>query len=222
MDLLGDEPPGPAPRPPGAEDVPLILLLPGSRLRAYDDVRLLLDAAALLKAARACAFRMVLAPTLSPARLVGSCPGWTAEGPETAPDALTRDGLRIDLTPDPVSAAARDATLLLGLGGTANQLCAGLGIPVVSIDEKGKRVQKKLLGDSEILTEATPESLAACALRVLGDPELFGAMSSAGRRRMGAPGALADVVEYAASALGWDAREGLYARLSGAGATGPG
>ena len=36
-----------------------------------------------------------------------------------------------------------------------------------------------------------------------------------GRRRMGAPGALADVVEYAASALGWDVREALYERLKG-------
>ena len=40
-------------------------------------------------------------------------------------------------------------------------------------------------------------------------------MSAAGRRRMGAPGALADVVEYAASALGWDVREALYERLRG-------
>ncbi|WP_299077065.1 hypothetical protein [uncultured Fretibacterium sp.] len=100
-------------------------------------------------------------------------------------------------------------------GGTANPLCAGLGIPVVSIDEKGKRVQKKLLGDAEILVRATPEALADCALRVLGDPELFAKMSAAGSRRMGAPGALADVVEYAASALGWDVREALYERLRG-------
>ncbi|MDO4786686.1 MAG: tetraacyldisaccharide 4'-kinase, partial [Fretibacterium sp.] len=102
---------------------------------------------------------------------------------------------------------------LIGLGGTANQLCAGLGIPVVSIDEKGKRVQKKLLGDAEILVEATPEALAECALRVLADPGLYERMSSAGRARMGAPGALADMADHAASALGWDARERLYTRL---------
>ena len=59
--------------------------------------------------------------------------------------------------------------LPFGLGGTANQLCAGLGIPVVSIDEKGKRVQKKLLGDAEILVKVTSETLAGEALRVLGD-----------------------------------------------------
>ena len=227
MDLLGDEPPCPAPPPPGPEDVPTVLLLPGSRLRAYEDVRLLLDAAVLLNAARPCVFRMALAPTLSPARLVASCPGWAPEGTEgtenseKAPDALTRDGIKLGLTLEPVSEAARGAALLIGLGGTANQLCAGLGIPVISIDEKGKRVQKKLLGDSEILVEPTPEALAGCALQVLGDPGLFGAMSAAGRRRMGAPGALARVVEDAASDLGWGAREALYTRLQKADPPGP-
>ena len=88
-----------------------------------------------------------------------------------------------------------------------------MGIPVVSIDKKGKRVQKKLLGGAEILVKATPEALADGALRVLGGPQLFARMSAAGRRRMGAPGALADVVEYAASAPGWDVREALYERL---------
>ena len=217
MDLLGDAPPCPAPMPPGPGDIPLILLLPGSRLRAYDDVRLLLDAAVLLNAARPCAFRMVLAPTLSASRLIASCPGWAPEGPGGPGEvpALRREALCVALTAEPVATAAGGATLLLGLGGTANQLCAGLGIPVVSIDEKGKRVQKKLLGDAEILVKATPEALADGALQVLGDPQLFARMSAAGRRRMGAPGALANVVEYAASALGWDVREALYERLRG-------
>ncbi|RRD63816.1 tetraacyldisaccharide 4'-kinase [Fretibacterium sp. OH1220_COT-178] len=213
MDLLGDAPPAPPPGPPGPGDVPLVLLLPGSRLRAYEDVRLLLDAAGRLNGARPCRFRMVLAPTLSASRLIASCAGWTPEGPEEKPRALRRGTLRLDLTTEPVSTAARGADLLIGLGGTANQLCAGLGIPVVSIDEKGKRVQKKLLGDAEILVEATPEALAECALRVLADPGLYERMSSAGRARMGAPGALADMADHAASALGWDARERLYTRL---------
>lgn len=63
-----------------------------------------------------------------------------------------------------------------------NQLYAELRIPVVSVGEKGKRIQKKLLGDSELLVEATPEALADCALRVLADPELFRKMSVAGRK----------------------------------------
>lgn len=215
MDLLGDTSSVLPPAPPGPEDTPLILLLPGSRPRAYQDVNLLLDAALRLSRARPCAFRMVLAPTLSLDSLTHACEGWTYNG------ELTRlehgpDGVTVPLTGEPVAGAARGVSLLIGLGGTANQLCAGLGIPVVSIDEKGKRVQKKLLGEAELLVPPTGRDLAEGALRVLGDPALYAAMSAAGRQRMGSPGALDNVVDYAAAELGWAAREDAYRRLSGA------
>ena len=120
----------------------------------------------------------------------------------------------MELSRETVADAARGAELLIGLGGTANQLCAGLGIPVVSIDEKGKRVQKKLLEDAELLVEATPEALADCALEVLDDPDLFRRMSAAGVRRMGGRGALDAVVAYAASELGWADRCDLARKLA--------
>ncbi|MBR1671631.1 MAG: tetraacyldisaccharide 4'-kinase [Fretibacterium sp.] len=210
MDLLGDAPLCPPPAPPGPKDVPLILLLPGSRPRAYQDVNLLLDAALALSRARPCAFRMVLAPTLSLETLAEASAGWELD----RGTGLKRKGVSIPLTTRPVAEAVRDVTLLIGLGGTANQLCAGLGIPVISVDEKGKRVQKKLLGDAELLVPATGQDLAEAALRVLGDPELYASMGAAGGRRMGAPGALADVVEFAASELGWAVREAVYRRLT--------
>ncbi|MBQ9566241.1 MAG: tetraacyldisaccharide 4'-kinase [Synergistaceae bacterium] len=212
MDLLGDADMGPAPIPPDAGDVPLILLLPGSRPRAYQDVNLLLDAALLLNEKRRCAFRMVLAPTLSLEKLAEACAGWSlVQDGEVA--CIVREGVSVPLLDVPVATAARGVSLLLGLGGTANQLCAGLGIPVVSIDEKGKRVQKKLLGDAEILVPPTAECLAEGALRVLGDPTLYAAMGAAGRERMGRPGALKAVVEYAARDLGWEMRENVYHKL---------
>ena len=212
MDLLEDGAVGSAPLPPGPDDVPLVLLLPGSRLRAYRDVNLILDAAVRLSGLRRCAFRMVLAPTLSRDRLGASCGDWTLREDGGTP-ALCREGLVVALTDAPVSTAARGAALLLGLGGTANQLCAGLGIPVVSIDEKGKRVQKKLLGDAELLTAPTAQALAEEALSVLEDPVRYRLMSAAGRQRMGAPGGLEDLVNFAASELGWDLRQSVYARL---------
>ena len=211
MDLLGDTTPGPLPLPPKPDDTPCILLLPGSRPRAYQDVNLLLDAALLLNAVRPCEFRMVLAPTLSLERLAASCEGWRLLGARSP--RVERDGLSIPLMNAPVAEAAEGVTLLLGLGGTANQLCAGLGIPVVSIDEKGKRVQKKLLGDAELLVPATALNLAEGALRVLNTPSLYASMSRAGRERMGSPGALADAVNWAARELGWEIREALYRKL---------
>ena len=86
---------------------------------------------------------------------------------------------------------------------------------MISIDEKGKRVQKKLLGDSEILVEATPEALAECALNVLRDKRLYDLMSSAGRERMGSPGAIDDIVKFACGSLGWDVRERVYKIFAG-------
>ena len=190
----------------------VILLLPGSRLRACKDVKLLLDAAEILSSQGESKFRMVLAPTLPVKEFLTSCEsyGWKVS---ITHDSLIKDGINIELTSRSIASSTQGVKILLGLGGTANQLCAGLGIPVISIDEKGKRVQKKLLGDSEILTENNPEALAECALRVLRDKELYSFMSNSGRTRMGSTGALDDIVNYAGQVMGWDIRERVYKKM---------
>ena len=188
----------------------VVLLLPGSRMRACNDVKLLLDAAEILSAEGEHDFRMVLAPTLPVNEFMRACEnfGWQAKN-----DSLTHGGITITLTYEPIACASEGVKILLGLGGTANQLCAGLGIPVISIDEKGKRVQKKLLGDSEILVEPSGRALAECALRVLRDEKLYASMSEAGCERMGKPGALDDIVSYACEELGWKVREEVYMKM---------
>jgi tetraacyldisaccharide 4'-kinase len=216
MDLLGNVTVPPSFSEEAASSAkPKILLLPGSRGRAYDDVKLLLDAVECLQASIPCDYVMVPAPTLSLSRLAEACQGWRFEEKEGDVPRLIKNDVAVDLRQGDVSTAAVGISLLLGLGGTANQLCAGMGIPVVSIDEKGKRVQKKLLGDAEILVEPTPLALADCALRILTTPELYKKMSSVGRARMGDPGALEDVVRCAAEELGWDVRCEVYTELSG-------
>lgn len=189
----------------------VILLLPGSRVRACSDVKMLLDAAEILGAEGESEFRMVLAPTLPVKEFLKACEsfGWQCEK-----DALTRNGIAVALTDEAAARAAEGVKILLGLGGTANQLCAGLGIPVISVDEKGKRVQKKLLGDSEILVKPEGKAIAECALKVLRDKSLYDSMSRAGRERMGRPGAVEDIAEYACEVLGWRVREKIYLRLS--------
>jgi tetraacyldisaccharide 4'-kinase len=199
---------------PGASPRPKVLLLPGSRARAYDDVGLLLEAVERLHASLPCDYVMVPAPTLSLSRLAEACQGWRLDEREGDVPRLAKNGVVIALRQGNVSAAAAGVVLLLGLGGTANQLCAGMGIPVVSIDEKGKRVQKKLLGDAEILVEPEASALADCALKILTNPELHKKMSSVGRARMGAPGALDDVVRCAADELGWGVRCEIYTKLN--------
>lgn len=187
-----------------------ILLLPGSRARANNDVKLLLDAVEIMSASGENLFRMILAPTLNYEKFFEACAsyGWKKNS-----DALTKNNISIDLSYDSIAKSVNGVKILLGLGGTANQLCAGLGIPVISIDEKGKRVQKKLLGDAEILVSPTSQALAECALKVLGDKKLYDFMSSAGRERMGSPGALDDIVNFSCDRLGWGMKEKIYRLL---------
>ena len=188
----------------------VILILPGSRLRACKDVKILLEAVEILKQNGENNFRMVLAPTLPVKEFFASCEnlGWLKTS-----DVLTKNDIKISLTTETVAIASQNVKILLGLGGTANQLCAGLGIPVVSINEKGKRVQKKLLGDAEILTEANSQALAEAVMKILRDNKLYDFMSRAGRERMGEPGAVENIVKYTCENLGWDIREKVYEKI---------
>ena len=187
----------------------VILLLPGSRERANRDVKLLLDTAEILGAGEK--FRMILAPTLDYEKFFEACRSY---GWEKVNDNLTKNQITISISYESIAKSVDSVKILLGLGGTANQLCAGLGIPVISIDEKGKRVQKKLIGDAEILVNADSESLANTVKQVLNDKTLYEFMSNAGRERMGSPGALDDIVKYACKKFGWDMKDYVYKTLS--------
>lgn len=184
-----------------------ILLLPGSRPRAYEDIKLVLNAASELAKRLECSFVIVPALTLNIEKLVGELDGWTIS-PEK--QTLRNESTVVRIFTGQVASAARGAELLIGLGGTANQLCAGLGVPVISIIETGKLRQKKLLREAEILVEADPAELANAAYRVMANPSLRREMQEAGKRHLGAKGALDQVVEYCASALGWDNRCHVY------------
>lgn len=184
-----------------------ILLLPGSRPRAYDDAKLILDSALELAKRIDCCFAMVLAPTISADKIASILPEWK----------LSFDGktlecgeIKIFMFDDPVATVAKGADILIGLGGTANQLCAGLGIPVVSIIETGKLRQKKLLKEAEILVKPDFKSLADATENILLNHELYKEMSEAGIRNLGGTGALDKIVDYCANVLGWENRCYIY------------
>lgn len=206
MDLIGDS---------GDEifrwkdnDAAKVVLLPGSRPRAYEDVKLILEAAAKLSKRVKCNFVMIPAPTIDIKRMTDKLNGWKLSDDKRE---LVSENVSVTIyRRGHVTAAAKGADLLLGLGGTANQLCAGLGVPVVSIIEEGKLRQKKLLRDAEILVKANASDLAEAGERVLRDPELWKKMSEAGIRCLGGQGALDRVVEYCAEELGWDNRCRVY------------
>ncbi|MCF0247791.1 MAG: tetraacyldisaccharide 4'-kinase, partial [Synergistes sp.] len=184
-----------------------VLLLPGSRPRAYDDIKLILDTASLLAEKVQCNFVMVPAPTIDTEKLVNNLEGWrlSEDGKR-----LVSDTASVSIVREPVAAVACGAEVLVGLGGTANQLCAGLGVPVVSIIERGKLRQKKLIREAETLVPAKPEALAEAALKILQDDKLRRFMQEAGIKNLGRTGALEKVVEYCANELGWEARCRVY------------
>lgn len=187
-----------------------VLLLPGSRERAYEDSALVLDAARILSKKIKCSFLTVLAPTLDEKKFSSFFDGWKMD---ESGGRINGDGVEIILWRGGVEDAARGADILIGLGGTANQLCAGLGLPVVSIKETGKYRQKQLLGDAEILTDASAEALAEAAYSILTDRELYNRMSGEGKRLLGRHGALDDIVSRCANVYGWGVRCSVYARF---------
>ncbi|MCL2684064.1 MAG: tetraacyldisaccharide 4'-kinase, partial [Synergistaceae bacterium] len=186
---------------------PRVMLLPGSRPRAYQDAPMLLDAVKLISEEMTCGFVMVAAPTLDTRTLLSGS-NYRFRG-----GILTVGSASVVVYKGPIAPIARRADLLIGLGGTANQVSAGLGVPVLSIFERGKLAQKKLLGDAEVLAEPNAPALAARAIELLRDPAALDKMSRAGIKTMGGSGALSDVVDYAADELGLDARCKLFAKL---------
>jgi tetraacyldisaccharide 4'-kinase len=182
-------------------DFVTVLLLPGSRERAYNDMKLLLDTVKILASEQARVYRfiMILAPTLNESRIRSY---------------ITDDYPIIELSSMQIAEAAQIANIVLGLGGTANQVCAGYGVPIISIEEKGKFIQKKLLGDSELLVPPAPANLANAVETVLGDQELYRRMSRAGRERMGGPGAIEAMALYTETHLGWKLRCNVWRKLT--------
>jgi tetraacyldisaccharide 4'-kinase len=187
---------------------PHVMLLPGSRPRAYSDTSMLLDAVNLMSDKMNCGFIMVLAPTLDMRKIISES-GYRLSGK----NRMAVGAAEVRLYTGPIASVAYGADLLIGLGGTANQVSAGMGVPVLSVIERGKLVQKKLLQDSEVLAPPNATALAEAALDILGDPKRRLAMSRAGIRLMGGAGAIDDVVEYAAGELGWSARCNLFTAL---------
>ena len=207
MDLLRDNNEGEDPWE-SEHGLARILILPGSRTRAYRDMSLVLDTAVLVRGSIPSEFVAVLAPSIDMERLIKENEGWSLEG-----NFIEKEGFRIRLYDQGLVQAARGADIVLGLGGTANQLCAGLGKPVVSILEKGKQVQKKLLGEAESLVPGKPTLLCAEILRILRSEEEYGRMSRAGMSRLGSPGAIDSVISFLAEEMGWELRSRVHARL---------
>lgn len=180
-------------------DSPIVAILPGSREGAYRDLPLILETVYLLSQSNGkLGFLMIPASSikLEKVKEIALSIGWqfTEENPPFW-GALRRGDAKVFITTD-LGDALSSSTVVLGLAGTANQQAAGLGKPVVSVDDKGKRIQKKILGGAEVLVPYNPQALKEALYNILKNKEVYERMSREGRRRMGERGALERLILY--------------------------
>jgi uncharacterized protein (TIGR03492 family) len=188
MDTIGITGPGRAPD----STRPTVTILPGSRTDAYENLRPLLRLCEGVASHVGVAFVCALAPGLDVARVrgVANALGW-----KTTDDDLRHDRVAVHLT-RAFAEAVQAADVVVGLAGTANEQAAGLGKPVVTFIGPGSQVtrpfvalQKRLLGDALVAARDWQEAVGE-VVRLLQDPSERARRGTAGRERMGQPGAV--------------------------------
>jgi len=177
-----------------------VALLPGSREDAYRNASDLLQVAQALGQRRGdLVFLLSVAPGIDTGALVdlASGLGWCAVGTPGGSVAarFAKDGQELLLVEGAFGDLLRQAEIVVGLAGTANEQAAGLGRPVVSFPGTGMQYtrrfaldQKRLLGDALSLVERDFEQVALEVDRILSDSERYRHMAETGRERMGEPG----------------------------------
>jgi hypothetical protein len=163
-----------------------LVLLPGSRERAYADaLRLAALVAELRRRGTQLDAVLSIAPNLDPSRF--------------AP-ALELGGLRP--WAGPLGALLPGATLAIGQSGTANEAAAAQGVPVVALeledaprDSWYRKRQVGLLGDALLIVPGEPSRGATEVAALLADELRRARMGAAGRERMGGPGGAHAIAE---------------------------
>jgi len=170
-------------------------ILPGSRNFVYRDIGLILDAVEHIAATSPLAvkFVMALSSTVDEDTLRGAVSrrGWDFEG-----NLLRKGSVEVLVEREAFGDVIAVSDVIMGLAGTGNQQAAGLGKPIVSVRDKGKLVQKALLGDSEVLVEYSYVDMAEEVLAILMDEERRKSMGEEGMKRMGPRGAVNRIVDW--------------------------
>lgn len=187
-----------------------IAMLAGSRQDATDNALFLLQAAQRLsqQQVRAADLRFLFAchPAVDLARVAAVATsadaGWVQAvwddpaGPQDDVRCLQNvRGSKALLLRGSLAEILHGAKLVVGLAGTANEQAIGLGIPLVTLPGAGNQgesyVQMKMrfFGDAAIAVARNPDDVADAVSSLLADPERCTRMATAGRERMGAPGA---------------------------------
>jgi uncharacterized protein (TIGR03492 family) len=181
---------------------PVLTLLPGSKPAAFENLPLLLRAAAAI-AARV---------TPSPAVLVAWARNLSGErlretveasgGQWREPHRFRLDGTEVVVTTEHFADALARATVVLGMAGAAHEAAAGLGKPVVAFPGTGPQFttrflaeQKRLLGGALVVAR-TPAEAADAVADLLAHPEERERRGRIGRERQGGAGGASAIARY--------------------------
>ena len=206
--LMDSLPPGrPVPEPvPGAVR---LALLPGSRQEAARNLGLMLEVVVELdrqmrERRLVPDFRAALPGSLeaSTAAAELSAQGWSVGEPQEAGWIARRDECEVAAHYGSFVEVASSSALVFGLAGAANEQAAGLGVPIVTMVGAGPQTsrrrlveQQRLLLGATVLLEGSPADKARAVLALLSDEERRERLGGAGRRAMGAPGAVAAIAQ---------------------------
>lgn len=154
-----------------------VALLPGSRADARANLPLMLEAlrnVGLIGGKDDRPVRVALAPGLEDLAEIATAAGAAVTG---------------------LSEALEPAAVVLGTAGTASEVAAAHGRPIVAFAGPGPQFtryfaarQKDLLGDAMVLCDRDPAAIGQAVLAVLADEALRARAAAAGRERIGEPG----------------------------------
>ncbi|MBO9539558.1 lipid-A-disaccharide synthase-related protein [bacterium] len=193
---------------PQREGAVSIGILPGSRDEAYANLEALVEtcrAVALeAPAGRKVDFLAAIAESLDVSRLAAAIAdkGWKFDA--DAQVLSGPEGVRIALCRGRFGDWIHRVEAVIGMAGTANEQCVGMGLPVFTFPGSGPQfnpafaeAQTRLLGESVVLCPPVPEAIATKLWEVMNDPERLARIRENGRTRMGLPGASARIAEHA-------------------------
>lgn len=198
MDGL-DLPPGPGLLAPGETGV---AVFPGSRQDATDNCLFLLEAFLQHRPPAGQAppvFLFAVTAAADLGMIAARARGWQAQPVAEGLDLRAPNGAKALLLRGRFARILHEASLAVGLAGTANEQAVGMGLPLITTHGSGAqgpaflRMKMRYFGPSAVAVDRDPMALAQALATLLADPERRARMAEAGRERMGPPGASARI-----------------------------
>lgn|GEM_PF-30808 len=187
-------------------------ILPGSRDEAYGNWPLVLEC--LEEVARQAPSEQpvegfaAIAESLHLDRLhaIASEQGWQRD--ETGHRLRSPSGVALRLCQGRFADWIHTVQIVIGMAGTANEQCVGLGLPVITVPGTGPQfnpafaeAQTRLLGESVCMVTPDAQAVARALWEVWLDPARRERLRQNGLDRMGPPGAAQRITDHAVALL---------------------